>query len=127
MIIKKSVLYTGLVLVLIVIGAFLFFRSSDSNTNGNDINGKTVDVQNVVIGIKNANYYPNTINVKAEVPVRISLDSSVTGCYRGFNIKQLGVSKLLKTPNDYVEFTPTKGTYRFTCSMGMGTGTLIVE
>ena len=34
----------------------------------------------------------------------------------------------LQTPTDYVEFTPTKkGTFGFACSMGMGTGTLIVE
>ena len=41
---------------------------------------------------------------------------------------ELGISKYLGTPNDYIEFTPTeKGTFRFACSMGMGTGTLVVE
>ena len=90
--------------------------------------GITVDVQNVVLGIKNYNYYPNTINVKVGMPVRISLDNSVVGCYRSFTIKELGIAKNLQTPNDYVEFVPEKkGTYRFACSMGMGHGTLIVE
>lgn len=127
MIIKKSTLYTFLVLVLIVIGGFFFFKSSEGANDGG-IDGKSGNMQNVVLGIKNYNYYPNTINVKAGIPVRISLDNSVTGCYRSFTIRELGVSKNLKTPDDYVEFTPSKkGTYRFACIMGMGHGTLIVE
>lgn len=128
MIIKKSVLYTLLVLVLIVLGGFFFFKSDGIGASGEVINGETSDVQNVVLGIKNYNYYPNTITVKAGMPVRISLDNSVVGCYRSFTIRELGIAKNLPTPNDYVEFVPQKkGTYRFACSMGMGTGTLVVE
>lgn len=127
MIIKKSTLYTVLVLVLIVIGGFMFFQSGGSGSS-DDVNVKSDDVQNVVLGIKNYNYYPNTITVKAGMPVRISLDNSVAGCYRSFTIKELGISKNLKTPADYIEFTPTKkGTFRFACIMGMGYGTLVVE
>ena len=77
--------------------------------------------------MKNGNYYPNTVNVEVNKPVRIYLDSSVRGCYRSFVIKSFGVSKNLRTPEDYVEFIPTKeGTYGFACSMGMGTGKIIV-
>ena len=58
----------------------------------------------------------------------IYIDKSVVGCYRGFTIRELGISKYLPTPDDYVEFTPTEpGTYGFACLMGMGTGTLVVE
>lgn len=128
MIIKRSLLYVILFLVLIVIGGFLFLKSSDNGVNGGVVGSKSGDVQNVVLGIKNYNYYPNTINVKVGMPVRISLDESVFGCYRSFTIRELSVNKYLKSPEEYVEFTPTKtGTYRFACSMGMGTGTLIVE
>jgi plastocyanin domain-containing protein len=78
--------------------------------------------------MKNYNYYPQTVKVKVNETVRIYLDSSVSGCYRAFTIRDLGVSKYISTPNDYVEFTPIKtGTFRFACTMGMGTGTLIVE
>ena len=102
------------------------------NNPNNGINGQAVvdneDVQVIVLGIKNYNYYPNTVTVKANEPVRIYLDSSVSGCLRSFTIKDFGIAKNLPTPNDYVEFTPTKpGIYPFACSMGMGTGTLIVE
>ncbi len=128
MIIKKSVLYTFLFIFILVIGGFFFFKSDGGGERDGVINGKTVDVQNVVLGIKNYNYFPNTINVKVGMPVRISLDNSVVGCYRSFTIRELGISKNLQSPNDYVEFTPSKkGNYRFACSMGMGHGTLIVE
>ena len=60
-------------------------------------------------------------------PVRIYLDASVRGCYRSFTVKSFGVAKNLRTPEDYVEFTPDKeGTFGFACSMGMGTGKIIV-
>ena len=85
-------------------------------------------MQKVVISEKNLNYYPNEIKVKAGQPVSISLDSSVTGCLRSFNIRDLGVSKNAKTPSDTIDFTPIKkGTFKFACSMGMGYGSIIVE
>lgn len=127
MIIKKTTLYLALILILIVAAGFFLVGKDNSigNTTGNTGSG---EIQKVVIGMKNLNYYPNTITVKANQQVRISLDSTVTGCLRSFTIRDFGIAKYLRTPNDYVEFTPTKkGTFRFSCSMGMGTGTLIVE
>jgi plastocyanin domain-containing protein len=127
--IKKSTLYISGIILLILIGGFLFLKSGDSSTSENTLNGNSNgEVQKVVIGMNNYNYYPNTIKVKAGIPVSISLDESVYGCFRDFTIREFGVRKYLKTPQDTVEFTPTKkGTYTFACSMGMGTGTLIVE
>ena len=88
----------------------------------------TVQSQKVVIGMKNLNYFPNTITVKAGKPVSITLDSSVQGCLRSFNIRDLGVSGFARTPDQTIDFTPQqKGTYTFTCAMGMGRGTLVVE
>jgi len=127
--IKKSSLYLVGIVILIVLGIYFI-----SNTGGNSIIGNAVannvngDAQNIVIGMKNFNYYPNTIKVKANQPVSISLDKSVYGCLRDFTIREFGVRKYLRTPEDTVVFTPTKkGTFGFACSMGMGTGTLIVE
>lgn len=126
--IKKTTLYFALILILIT-GAGFFMLKGDgleaSNVASGNENG---DFQKIVLGVKNLNYYPNTITVQEGKPVRIYLDSSVSGCLRSFTIRDLGVAKYLKTPKDYVEFTPNKkGTFRFSCSMGMGTGTLIVE
>lgn len=130
--IKKSTIYIGMILLALVLGGFFFFREGSSTVNGNVVfeGGQALqgEVQNVVIGEKNLNYYPNEIKVKAGQPVSITLDSSVAGCLRSFNIKDLGVSKYAKTPSDTIDFTPTKkGTFRFACSMGMGYGKIIVE
>jgi len=126
--IKKTALYFVLTIILIIgAGYFLLGKESlNQNEIPNDFGGG--DFQKVVLGVKNLNYYPNTITVQYGKPVRIYLDSSVSGCLRSFTIRDFGVTKYLKTPSDYVEFTPNKkGTFRFACSMGMGTGTLIVE
>ncbi|KKQ20399.1 MAG: hypothetical protein US35_C0040G0013, partial [Parcubacteria group bacterium GW2011_GWA2_37_10] len=117
---------------ILIVGGFFFFRGGSPAVNGNVVSegGQVLqgETQKVVIGEKNLNYYPNEIKVKAGQPVSISLDSSVTGCLRSFNIKDLGVSKNAKTPSDTINFTPTKkGTFRFACSMGMGYGNIIVK
>ena len=116
------------VLLLIIAGGIFLFTKEDVKQ---DITVNAIannDIQKITLGIKNYNYYPNTIKVKAGIPVRISLDESVVGCYRSFTIKDFGIAKNLRTPEDYVEFTPTKkGTYAFACSMNMGRGTIIVE
>ena len=125
---NKSLFYiVGTILIILVAGTVLI-RGNDGSVGNAVVGGSGGDVQKIVLGIKDYNYYPNTINVKVDKPVSISLDSSVSGCYRSFTIRDFGINKYLKTPKDTVEFTPTKkGTYRFACSMGMGTGTLVVE
>ena len=125
--IKKTTFYFILVLILIVGAGFFFLKSGNSQTNGNTATGNG-EVQKIVISERNSNYYPQTITVKVNQPVSISLDSSVQGCLRSFTIKEFGVAKYLATPQDAVVFTPTKtGTFTFACSMGMGFGKLIVE
>ena len=117
-----------IIIVLIVIGGGYFLikaESASSNATSGSINGET---QKITISMKNNNYYPNTITVKAGQPVEITLDNSVSGCYRSFTINSLGVYKTSRNPSDKIVFTPTKaGTYPFACSMNMGRGTLIVE
>ena len=129
--IKKSTLYYifGIVLLIVIVGFFMLRIGSANVAVANTGEGNpSGDIQKVVLGMKNFNYYPNTIKVKAGKPVSLSLDESVYGCLRSFNIREFGISKYLRTPQDTIEFTPDKlGTYTFACSMGMGTGTLIVE
>ena len=116
------------VLVIIVIGFFILTGNKDisgSSISNTNTGGET---QKIVLSMKNNNYYPNTIRVKAGLPVEISLDKTISGCYRSFNIKDFGISEYLATPQDTVVFTPNKkGTFTFACSMGMGYGKLIVE
>ncbi len=126
---KTSTLLMSLGILILIVGGFVF-TNANNPTTGSTVNSGSGNggVQKVVLSLKNYNYYPNTIKVKANQPVSISLDSSVSGCLRSFTIKELGLAKNLATPQDTLDFTPTKpGTYRFACVMGMGTGTLIVE
>jgi plastocyanin domain-containing protein len=134
---KNTTILAVIGLAILAIGAFIYFNSDssqevdninknpDTDTNPDTSNG---DVQKINLGIKNYNYYPNTITVKANKPVEITLDSSVVGCYRGFVIKDFGINQYSSNPSEKITFTPTKtGTYKFQCSMGMGRGTIIVE
>ena len=119
-----------LIVFIVGVGAYFVFINGGGNDEQVVVppvigNG---EVQNVLLGVKNYNYYPQTITVKSGEPVSLTLDKSVTGCLRSFTIKDLGVNKYSRTPEEVIEFTPNKkGTFRFACSMGMGTGTIIVE
>ena len=126
--IKKTTLYFWGTLMIIVFGGYLMMAGSGNSITGNAVAGGSGETQEVVIGMKNYNYNPGKVTVNVNQPVRISLDSTVQGCFRDFTIRDLGIQKYLQTPNDYVEFTPTKkGTYTFACSMGMGYGKLVVK
>lgn len=127
---EKSTLFGLLIFLVIIVAGFVFLKPDNTMVADKVIDSNIVqgEVQKVLIGEKDLNYYPNEIRVKVGQPVSISLDSSVTGCLRSFNINDLGVSKYAKTPSETIDFTPTKkGTFTFACSMGMGYGKLIVE
>jgi len=128
---KKAFIVT---VVLLLIGvSFVILNLLGKNTSGNTIQNNILtpssnnEIQKISLSM-NGNYYPNTIKVKSGVPVEISLDSSVKGCYRAFSIPGLGISNYLAASSDTISFTPkNKGIFKFQCSMGMGTGTIIVE
>ena len=126
---EKSTLYGIVIFLVIIVVGFIFLKPSTAS-NSNAVNPTVIqgEVQKIVISEKNLNYYPNEITVKAGQPVSITLDESVQVCLRSFTIRDLGVSKYAKTPQETIDFIPTKkGTFRFTCSMGMGYGNIIVE
>ena len=132
--IKKKYMY-GLVIIIIIVAGFYFFNNSSAGVNGNavnNVNGNTntnsADAQKITLSMKNGNYYPNIIEVESNKQVEITLDNSIGGCYRSFTIRDLGIAKNSRSAEDKIIFTPTKkGTFRFACSMGMGTGTIIVK
>ena len=129
---KNTTILIVLAIIVIAAGAYFFGQSSSTTgkvvAQGTDPTQVQGTVQKVVLSEKDLNYYPQTIKVKSGQPVSISLDSNVKGCLRSFTIPQLGVRKFLKNTQDTLDFTPTqKGTYKFSCSMGMGYGNLVVE
>lgn len=124
---KNTTLFLIAVVALALIGGFVFMGSGKGVT-GNVVNEPpSGEVQKITLSMKNYNYYPQTIKVEAGKPVEITLDSSVVGCLRSFTIPEFGVRKLSKTPADKIIFTPDKkGTFAFSCSMGMAYGQIEV-
>lgn len=95
-----------------------------------DANVAMIGGQQVVdISVFPSGYSPDSIQVKAGIPVRLNLNPvGGLGCTSGFVIPQFGIRRRLTqgviTP---VEFTPTaKGKITWTCSMGMYYGTIEV-
>jgi plastocyanin domain-containing protein len=123
---NKIIYIIGVIALLLLFGAMMIVPSNESKSVSN-VESKN-GIQEVRLSLKNYNYYPNEVKVQSGIPVRIYLDSKVIGCLRDFTIRDFGIHKYLKTPEDYVEFTPSEpGRYTFACSMGMGTGVLVVE
>ena len=139
---KKSTLIV--IVSILVIGGFITFAlvkmvsGKDNPLTGDLVQGgqqgtnivtNKGDVQIVKLGVANYNYDPNTINVQAGKLVRIigNMDQ-LSGCLRAFTIPKLGISKIFSKNDNVLEFTPSQpGSYAFSCSMGMGYGTLIVS
>lgn len=129
---KNTTLLMLVFVIIVLVGGFIFVGGKKNGSiTGNVVQNPEVlqgPMQKVVLSMKNYNYYPQEVKVKAGSPVELTLDSTVSGCLRAFTIRELGISKISRTPNEKIEFTPgKKGTFTFSCSMGMGYGKLIVE
>ncbi|MCL4384646.1 sulfite exporter TauE/SafE family protein [Patescibacteria group bacterium] len=90
------------------------------------VNGKQV----ITMTVTSAGYTPNQFTVKAGTPVswQISNDGSA-GCASSIVSQGLFSGRIDTIPGQTVtkEFTPTTpGVYRFSCTMGMYTGTITV-
>ncbi len=92
-----------------------------AKNNGNE--------QVVDLSVKDYNYFPNTINLKYNVPTKIIVDTNkVKGCLQGINIPDFGIKKFITASDNVISFTPDKkGEFGFSCSMGMGFGKIIVS
>jgi hypothetical protein len=128
---KNSTVLFVMVLMVIIVGGFVFVNGKNGTTTNVVSNSEQViqgQMQQVVLSQDGYNYKDAT--VQAGKPISISADSSVGGCLRSavFNIDGKKYSKYLRTTEDTLELPAlTKGTYPFSCSMGMGFGKLIVE
>ena len=91
--------------------------------------GDDKDAQLVQLTMKDYNYYPNTINLKYNVPAKIIVDTNkVKGCLQSIVIPDFGIRKFVRANDNIISFTPNKkGTFSFSCSMGMGFGKIVVS
>lgn len=88
------------------------------------------DVQTIRLDVKSTSYAPGRLEARAGQPIRLELATKNTnGCTRAFTIPSLGVQKVLPaTGTTTIELPAQKpGTIRFTCSMGMYSGSIVVS
>lgn len=133
--ITKTIGILAISIFLIFAFKNIFLNNSDDNdlVNGGQTGSNKVEIKDGIqiinLGVANYNYDPNTITIKEGMPVKIIGNmNQLQGCLRSFIIPKLGISKLFTKGDNILEFTPKqKGTFKFSCTMGMGTGNLIVE
>nr|MBI4156621.1 cupredoxin domain-containing protein [Candidatus Woesearchaeota archaeon] len=121
---------------VILIAIFLIFAVKNSFSKGDNVNGSIVN-DNIVNGegqvvdltVKDYNYYPNTINLAYNVPAKIVVDTDkVKGCFQNIAIPEFNIRKLVRQGDNVISFIPNKkGTFSFSCSMGMGFGKIVVS
>lgn len=102
-------------------------QANGANAGGSAVGG-TGETVTIPIKVVNGYYEPREIRVKQGTKVRLELDrASFVGCMVVFNIWGYGVQQNIRNSN-VVEFVADKvGTFRTSCSMGMGDGRFIVE
>lgn len=85
--------------------------------------------QEVTIDILNSGYSPNRLQVKQNIPVKLTLRTKETySCASEFILPAFNLkARLRASDTEVLEFTPSKkGRFVFTCGMGMYTGVLEV-
>ncbi len=142
---NKIIKIIGVMLLLTLIGVIgsKYFSSEPSEFNqekiatpsnqqsvrtpADDYDTENVQVRHLSWG--KLNYYPETITVQQGKKVQLVADMDrLQGCFSSLRIPDLDVSAQFTENNNIVEFTPTeKGTFGFSCAMGMGNGELIVQ
>ena len=117
------------VFLLVSIRNYFSWNSINTNVIGEVGANDNSNGQVIELGMKNYNYYPNTINLKYNVPAKIVVDTNqVKGCLKSIVIPDFGIRKLVTDRDNVISFTPNKkGTFSFSCSMGMGFGKIIVS
>lgn len=84
--------------------------------------------QVVAIALKNGTYVPNAITLKAGMPVEVVFSGKAKGCLAKPKFASLGKSADVTGGTARLELgTLKKGTYTFTCAMGMNAGTIVAR
>jgi hypothetical protein len=85
-------------------------------------------VQMVRVGLDGGYYVPNEFTVKADMPVTVVFSGSAEGCLAAPEFPDLGLKGDLSGGTATVELgTLSRGSYAFTCSMGVNEGHITVQ
>ncbi|QQS43378.1 hypothetical protein IPM65_04440 [Candidatus Roizmanbacteria bacterium] len=104
----------------------VFARTSSDSPAGTSL-GVTMkgegenQYQELTMMAKEFEYFPKTIKLKAGVPTKLTvLNNNVVGCAQAMWLGGLYDEVIyLNKPRSEAEFTPEKGTYKISCTMGM--------
>lgn len=123
--------YVGLGVLVILVLVIVFFNKSEaenpSKIVSSDVSSLSTGSEQVVfLGVDSAGYKPKEIVVQAGKPVVLKNDGSLGGCSLYPVQAELGLAGNLAR-NKEVRFVPQKkGTFPFSCSMGMIKGVIKV-
>ena len=119
---KHGALIFIIALSIFVIGA-IYLRNRPEQLVAVE-NPSQLDGQIVKLGLRNGNYYPPEITVESGKKVTLQNDGTLAGCALYVSQPELGIIANFARNKEY-SFTPNKkGSYIYTCSMGMFRGTL---
>ncbi|MCL5438891.1 MAG: sulfite exporter TauE/SafE family protein [Patescibacteria group bacterium] len=107
----------------------VFGKSNSTEASSQDENVKLVNgVQEVRMVQNNSGYIPNNFTIKKGVPVKwIITSEDSNSCTASIVSQKLGIKQTLKAGENIIEFNPDEaGTIRFSCAMGMFTGSFTV-
>lgn len=127
---KQTQFYLGLFILFIFVLIYFYFSNSSPSSPSPTVqivNG----VQIIKMGASASGYSPSTFTIKAGLPVRWEItDRGTAGCTNAVISRTLftGQINLVPGTTSVKEFTAptTPGTYRFSCWMGMISGTIEV-
>ncbi len=124
---KTSIAITTII-ILALIGTLGYAMRSQQATPSTPQTTLPPSASNVFLSWGKLNYEPQVIHAEQGKPLTITGDlKRLTGCFRSFQIKELGVTKYFTEGDTNLEFTPEKkGQFGFSCSMGMGSGLLVI-
>jgi plastocyanin domain-containing protein len=118
------------IVIAVVLAAAISGMMNGSGSNevtGNVVAEKGGETQEVIVSYSAGGYQLKPSTVTAGAPVKL-IGDNLPGCMKALRIPELGVSHNFGENDNEVEFTPSSpGNYLITCSMGMGTGELVVE
>ena len=111
---------------MIAIFTLLFMIGCSQSLTSKVMDAPVNQVQIIEVGLTKEGYTPSIITVNVNQPVTLKNDGTLGGCGMYLNQPEIGMSANFVN-NDTYTFTPKiKGTFVYTCSMGMFNGTIKV-
>ena len=125
--------YLGVLVLLIIAAGTVFYYNNDNSNNSSPTNTiRTSGVTNgkgetiFDIGLDRTGFTPKLLTVPAGKSVTLRNDGTLGGCGLYVIQPELGINANFANNKEYTFIPKKKGTFTYTCSMGMYKGTIKV-